>query len=207
MVSSNYSISMLDILFPVDAAHARRRMMLPCRPSDSCADRCRIYCSGTGRGEFAEAPTTQLHKMCKTAVTVPRQYSTGFTLVELLVVVAIIALLSTFVAPRLFRQVEKSEAQLAKAQVDALQKALDAYRIDTGRYPSSAQGLAALSVQPADEPRWAGPYLQKAAPPDPWGRGYQYRSPGEHGRDYELQSLGKDGAAGGSGDAADIRSW
>lgn len=129
----------------------------------------------------------------------------GFTLMELLVVLVIIGLLSGYVGPRLFGQIAKAEVKAARAQMDALQKALDQYRIDTGAYPPTAVGLDALVRRPA-QPRWAGPYLTKAVPPDPWGRPYVYRAPGEHG-EYDLSSLGKDGQAGGSGEDADITSW
>lgn len=127
----------------------------------------------------------------------------GFTLLELLVVVAIIGLLVAYVGPRYVSQIGKSEATAARAQIEALAKALDAYRLDTGRYPSSAQGLAALRGRPAGEARWSGPYLQKDVPLDPWGKPYVYRSPGSKS-DFELQSYGRDGAPGGSGDNADI---
>jgi general secretion pathway protein G len=127
----------------------------------------------------------------------------GFTLLELLVVVAIIGLLVGYVAPRYFSQVGKSEVQVARAQIDALEKALDQYRLDTRRYPTSDQGLAALMAKPATEPNWSGPYLKRAVPNDPWGRPYVYRSPGTSG-DFELVSLGRDGKAGGSGEDADI---
>jgi len=105
----------------------------------------------------------------------------GFTLLELLVVVAIIGLLVGFVAPRYFGQIGKSEVTAAKAQIDALGKALDQYRLDTGHYPSTEQGLAALQQRPQSEPKWNGPYLRKSVPLDPWGRPYQYRAPGEKG--------------------------
>jgi general secretion pathway protein G len=128
----------------------------------------------------------------------------GFTLLELLVVILIIGLLTGIVGPRLMNQISRSEITTARAQIDALAKALQAYRIDTGRFPSSGQGLQALVQQPADEPRWRGPYLDGAVPEDPWGSAYQYRAPGQNGREYELQSYGKDRVAGGSGDDADI---
>lgn len=128
----------------------------------------------------------------------------GFTLLELLVVILIIGLLVGVVAPRLLGQVSKSEVTTARAQLDALDKALQAYRLDTGRFPSSAQGLRVLTAAPGDEPRWRGPYLQGDVPPDPWGSSYQYRVPGTQGRDYDLFSFGRDRAAGGSGDDADI---
>lgn len=132
--------------------------------------------------------------------------SAGFTLLELLVVLVILGLLAGYVAPKYFSQVGKSEVKTARAQIDALEKALDQYRIDTGRYPSTEQGLAALNVKPADEARWDGPYLKKTAPNDPWGKPYQYRSPGEHG-EIDLFSFGRDGAPGGSADGADIVNW
>jgi general secretion pathway protein G len=132
-----------------------------------------------------------------------RRARRGFTLLELLVVLVIVGLLAGFVGPRLFAQVGRSEAKAARAQIAAFEKALDQYRLDTGHYPATEAGLAALTSRPADEPRWQGPYLAKAAPADPWGRPYGYRSPGEQG-EYDLWSLGKDGREGGEGDDADI---
>jgi general secretion pathway protein G len=130
----------------------------------------------------------------------------GFTLLELLVVMVIIGLLAGYVGPKFFGQIGKSEVKAARAQIDALQKSLDQYRLDVGRYPSTEQGLAVLNTRPAEEPKWAGPYLAKAVPKDPWGRDYQYRSPGEHG-EYDLLSLGRDGRPGGEGEDADLTSW
>jgi len=135
-----------------------------------------------------------------------RSTQPGFTLLELLVVMVIIGLLAGYVGPRMFAQIGKSEVKTARAQVDALQKALDQYRLDAGHYPRTDQGLAALVARPADEPRWAGPYLAKAVPRDPWTRDYQYRAPGEHG-EFDLLSLGRDGQPGGDGEDADITSW
>lgn len=132
--------------------------------------------------------------------------ASGFTLLELLVVMVIIGLLAGYVGPRYFSQVGKSEVKVAQAQIDALGKALDQFRLDIGRYPSSEEGLAALNRRPANEPRWGGPYLKKDVPPDPWGRPYAYRTPGEHG-DYDLYSYGKDGRPGGTAEAADVTSW
>lgn len=129
----------------------------------------------------------------------------GFTLLELLVVMVIIGLLSGYVAPRLFGQIAKAEVKAARAQIDALQKALDQYRIDLGAYPTTSQGLRVLTQRGADS-RWAGPYLSKAVPLDPWGHAYVYRSPGEHA-EYDLSSLGRDGRPGGAGDDADVVSW
>ena len=130
----------------------------------------------------------------------------GFTLLELLVVVAIIGLLAGYVGPRYFSQIGKSEVQVTRAQIDALGKTLDQYRLDTGHYPSTEQGLAALFARPANEPKWGGPYLTKAVPLDPWGRPFVYVLPGEHG-EYDLLSYGKDGQPGGTGEAADITNW
>ena len=127
----------------------------------------------------------------------------GFTLLELLVVVVIIGLLAGFVAPRYFGQVGKSEVNVAKAQLDALEKALDQFRLDTGHYPNAEIGLKALVERPTNVPKWNGPYLRKAIPLDPWGKPYVYRVPGEKG-DFDLISYGKDGQPGGSGENADI---
>lgn len=136
----------------------------------------------------------------------PGPASGGFTLLELLVVLVIIGLLVGYVAPRYFSQVGKSEVKAARAQVKALEDALDQYRLDVGHYPTTDQGLAVLNTQPAGEARWQGPYLRKAVPHDPWGNAYQYQAPGAHG-EYDLSSLGKDGKPGGEGEAADIASW
>ncbi len=132
--------------------------------------------------------------------------SLGFTLLELLVVMVIIGLLAGYVGPRFFSQIGKSEVQTAKAQMDALGKALDQYRVDVGRYPTTEQGLQVLTTAPPGETRWQGPYLKKAVPPDPWGQPYQYRQPGEHG-EYDILSLGADRQPGGEGQNADIGNW
>ena len=141
---------------------------------------------------------------------VPRtaiKHERGFTLLELLVVMVIIGLLASYVAPRFFDQIGKSEIKATRAQLDAFDKALAAYRLDTGHYPSTEQTLKALVERPATEPKWAGPYLAKALPADPWGNAYVYRAPGESGHDYDLMSFGKDGQRGGTGENADISIW
>lgn len=127
----------------------------------------------------------------------------GFTLLELLVVVAIIGLLAAYVGPKYFNQVGKSEQSVAKSQIDAFARALGAYRLDNGAFPSSEEGLAALTTRPAAATKWNGPYLERAVPNDPWGRPYAYRSPGQSS-DFEITSLGKDGRQGGAAEDADI---
>ena len=134
------------------------------------------------------------------------RHASGFTLLELLVVMVIIGLLAAYVAPRYFSQVGKSEVRAAQAQISALTSALNTYRLDVGQYPTDEQGLAALMARPAGAAKWDGPYLQKSVPADPWGRPYLYKSPGVHG-EFDLYSHGKDGQAGGTGDAADVTSW
>lgn len=130
----------------------------------------------------------------------------GFTLLELLVVLVILGLLAGYVAPKYFSQIGKSEVKTAQAQIGALEKALDQYRIDTSHYPSTEQGLTALTAKPADEARWDGPYLKKAVPNDPWGKPYQYKNPGEHG-EVDIFSFGRDSTPGGTGDGIDITNW
>ena len=137
---------------------------------------------------------------------VPKRAFGGFTLLELLVVIVIIGLLAGIVAPKYFNQLSKTNTKVARAQIDSIEKALDQYRLDVGRYPATEQGLDALFTKPQDLDAWNGPYLKKAAPRDPWGGTYQYRCPGEHG-DYDLVSNGADGQPGGTGEAADVTSW
>jgi general secretion pathway protein G len=122
----------------------------------------------------------------------------------LLVVMVIIGLLASYVAPRFFEQVDKSAAKTALAQLDAFDKAIGTYRLDTGHPPTTEQGLRALVERPADEAHWSGPYLSRDVPLDPWGHAYVYKVPGDNGHDYTISSLGKDGRPGGSGLDADI---
>jgi general secretion pathway protein G len=130
--------------------------------------------------------------------------TSGFTLLELLVVILIIGLLTGIVAPRFMSQISRSEVTTARAQMDAFRKALDAFRIDNGRFPTTSEGLDALVSAPAGASHWHGPYLQGAIPLDPWGTPFQYQSPGQSGSDYQVMSLGHDRAPGGSGDDTDI---
>lgn len=130
----------------------------------------------------------------------------AFTLLELLVVMVIMGMLAAFVAPRYFAQVGKSQVKAAKAQIDAFDKALDQYRIDMGRFPTTEEGLNGLTSAPPNDPAWGGPYLKKAVPPDPWGHSYVYTQPGTHG-DIDIISYGKDGQQGGSAENADITNW
>lgn len=137
--------------------------------------------------------------------------SAGFTLIELLVVITVIAILAGLVAPMVFRNVGDAKVSAARAQIELFALALDQYRLDNDYYPSSAQGLAALRELPSGEPEarnWRGPYLRKAIPQDPWGRPYVYTSPGQvNPESYDLVSLGRDGALGGTGEDADVTSW
>ncbi|HEV7444991.1 MAG TPA: type II secretion system major pseudopilin GspG [Steroidobacteraceae bacterium] len=133
--------------------------------------------------------------------------SSGFTLLELLVVMVIIGLLAGFVAPRYFSQVGKSRVKAARAQIDSLDKALEQFRIDVGRLPTTEEGLAALNAAPAGMQNWEGPYLKKAVPPDPWGHPYVYLEPGTHQNDFDLASYGRDGRTGGTGEDADLVNW
>jgi general secretion pathway protein G len=130
----------------------------------------------------------------------------GFTLIELLVVMIIIGLLASLVAPKMFGKVDSSKIKTARAQIELLGTALDSYRLDNGKYPTTAQGLGILRTKPTDIKTWDGPYLPKEVPLDPWGSSYFYKSPGEH-NEYDLTSYGADNKIGGEGIDADINSW
>jgi general secretion pathway protein G len=127
-------------------------------------------------------------------------------MMELLIVLVIIGLLAALVGPTLYQRLSPAKESVARAQIENFSTALDGYFVDTGRFPSAQQGLAALRTKPADEPRWRGPYLKKEIPADPWGQAYVYRSPGRNGG-YEIVSLGADGRDGGEGENRDIASW
>ena len=136
-----------------------------------------------------------------------RNGQAGFTLVEMLVVLGIIALIAALVGPQLIKYLGKAKSETASVQVGNLTSALEVYYLDNGRYPTSQEGLGALMHAPQDAKRWNGPYLRKAAGlVDPWGRPYVYLSPGGHG-EFDIVSLGRDGQAGGAGDDRDIVSW
>ncbi|MFM7735529.1 MAG: type II secretion system major pseudopilin GspG [Alphaproteobacteria bacterium] len=128
----------------------------------------------------------------------------GFTLIELLVVLVIIGLLATLVAPNFIGQSEKAKPKAARAQLENIRNALDMYQLDVGRYPTTEEGLTALRQRPSSAPRWSGPYLRDELPMDPWGKPYVYRSPGEGGGNYDIQSYGADGRSGGDGNNADV---
>ena len=131
----------------------------------------------------------------------------GFTLVEMLVVITIIGLIMGLVGPRVLNYLSESKIKAAKIQMQSFSSALDLFNLDTGRYPSSGEGLGALIQSTGTIPAWNGPYLKGGVlPNDPWGKPYVYRSPGEHGA-YDILSYGSDGQEGGTGTAADIASW
>jgi general secretion pathway protein G len=131
----------------------------------------------------------------------------GVTLIEMLVVLAIIALFAALVAPRMLRRGDEARVVAAKAQVNSFMTALGAYKLDTSQYPSTEQGLAAMRVKPEGLDQWNGPYLPKDIPPDPWGRPYLYKYPGDHGDEPDIISYGADGQPGGEGINGDILSW
>jgi general secretion pathway protein G len=136
-----------------------------------------------------------------------RRGERGFTLVEILVVITIIGLIMGLVGPRVLNYLTESKAKAAKIQIESLSSALDLYFLDTGRYPSSSEGLGALVQRPGSISAWNGPYLKGGVvPADPWGKPYVYRSPGQHGT-FDILSYGADGQEGGTGTGADITSW
>lgn len=136
-----------------------------------------------------------------------RNKQTGFTLLELLVVLGIIAMLAGLVGPQVMKHMAEAKVKAAKVQIEDLSQTLDMYKLDVGSYPTGEQGLNALVENPGDVQRWNGPYLKKAKIPlDPWNNEYQYNSPSEHGK-FDIVSLGADGKEGGEGEDRDIVSW
>jgi general secretion pathway protein G len=136
-----------------------------------------------------------------------RKSQRGITLIEMLVVVTIIALFAGLVSVNMFKKADEAKRTAARAQISNFVNALGLYKLDTGTYPSTDQGMQALRVRPETAPQWAGPYMPLDIPPDPWGRPYLYKFPGEHGDDPDIVSLGADGQPGGEGANADIVSW
>jgi general secretion pathway protein G len=141
-----------------------------------------------------------------------RKSGRGFTLIEVLVVIVVLSILATLVAPEIFKHVGSAKDATARSQIEMLGAALDAYRLDNGAYPTTDQGLQALQTMPTVDPlptNWRGPYLRKQdVPADPWGHPYVYSAPGQaNPTGYDLQSYGADGQAGGEGENADINSW
>lgn len=200
--SAKQLVSCIPLLLRMACGRANARGIF--RPR--CAPRKKLGHRGGGRisqhvncscspGTSNTVKTTILFKQ----VRVPR----GFTLLELLVVVVIIGLLAGLVVPRYFDTVGKSKAKIARAQMDAFDKALEQYRLDVGTLPSQEQGLPALVAAPSGATRWQGPYLKKAVPLDPWGNPYIYKL-SESRRDADIISLGADGQAGGTGEAKDV---
>lgn len=139
-----------------------------------------------------------------------RPIRSGFTLIEIMVVIVVIAILATLVAPNIFQHVGAAKSATAKSQIEMLGTALDAYRLDNGHYPTTQQGLDALWTMPTVDPptNWRGPYVRKPVPLDPWGVAYIYLSPGQvNPTGYDLLTYGADGKPGGTGEDADITSW
>jgi general secretion pathway protein G len=142
-------------------------------------------------------------------MTVNVRQRSGFTLLELVVVIIVLGLLAGIVAPQIINRLSEAKSTTARTQIELLSVALDGYRLDNGSYPTTEQGLAALREKPTRAPvpaNWRGPYLRKGVPLDPWGRAYLYRAPGEKNPGaFDLESLGRDGKAGGEGEDADVR--
>jgi general secretion pathway protein G len=135
-----------------------------------------------------------------------KQKERGFTLIEILIVIIIIGMLAALVGPRLFGKVSMAKQKTAKAQIELFGTALDAFRLDVGKYPTTEEGLKALREKPSGVEGWEGPYLPKEIPLDPWNNAYIYKCPGEHG-EYDLVSHGLDRVEGGEGENQDVVSW
>ncbi|MBM69875.1 MAG: type II secretion system protein GspG [Haliea sp.] len=135
-----------------------------------------------------------------------RRTSAGFTLMELLVVLAILGLLMSLVGPRVLNQLGGAKTKTAAIQIKDLEQSLEMYKLDVGRFPSTSEGLEALVSKPASAAGWNGPYLKSAVPLDPWNREYQYKSPGEHG-EVDIFTYGQNGTPGGDGEDQDVGNW
>ena len=137
----------------------------------------------------------------------PMDGASGFTLLELLVVLAILGLMVGFIAPQVVKYLGRAKTDTAKVDLHNIEEALDLFRLDVGRYPSQQEGLEAIVAKPGGLDKWQGPYIkQKKVPADPWAQPYHYRIPGQHG-DYDLYSLGADNAPGGTGEDQDVTNW
>ena len=145
--------------------------------------------------------------MRKSGIRKSRRGQAGVTLIEMLVVVTIIGLFIALVGPSLFKNADRAKVTAARTQLDNFMTALGSYKLDTGTFPTTEQGLKALREKPADLEQWAGPYLPKDVPKDPWEHDYVYKFPGDHGDEPDIISLGADGQPGGDGFNADIFSW
>lgn len=130
----------------------------------------------------------------------------GFTLMEIIIVVIIMGLIAALVVPNLFKKTEKAKQQITKIQITMLEDAIKSFKLDTGRYPTSKEGLNALLEPPEGITNWDGPYLEKGLPKDPWGRHYLYVYPGKN-YIFEITSLGADGKEGGEGEDKDVNNW
>ena len=136
-----------------------------------------------------------------------RKGQAGVTLIEMMVVVTIIALFAALVLPKMMNQADRAKVTKAKADINGFETALGSYKLDTGTFPTTEQGLQALRVQPEGVENWQGPYVQKEIGNDPWGHAYVYHYPGDHGDEPDIISYGLDGQPGGDGYNADIVSW
>lgn len=181
-----------------EGARSHKKTRLPQAFLPETVDPTLAWSSGSTKLVVGEA---REGKMLRSSAGVARSY--GFTLLELLVVMVILGLLASYVGPKYFAQLGKSKTTVAKAQIEAFERSLDAFRIDVGRYPTSEEGLAALVARPGNASNWNGPYLRAQIPSDPWGRDYVYRSPGGQS-EFDVISYGQDGQPGGTGEAADI---
>jgi general secretion pathway protein G len=135
-----------------------------------------------------------------------RNNEKGFTLIEIIIVVIILSLIAALVGPRLFKKVEKSKQQITKTQIVMIENSVKMFKLDTGRYPTTEEGLKVLLESTGGISNWDGPYLEKGLPKDPWGKDYVYTYPGKN-YTFEIVSLGADGLPGGEGENKDINNW